>query len=53
MEFVVWVLKADGTAEPVTGPVSGERAEAITRHPSLSGSRVVVLPTWEGAPSLN
>jgi hypothetical protein len=54
MEFTVWVLKADGTAEPVgAGPVSAEQAESMTRHPSLSGSRVVVLPTWAGAPSLN
>jgi len=53
MEFIVWVLKADGTAEPVTGPVTAEQAESVTRHPSLTGSRVAVVPTWEGAPSLN
>ena len=53
MEFMVWAIKADGTAEVVAGPVDGERAESIGRHPSLAGRQVVMLPTWEGAPSLN
>lgn len=54
MRFTVWVLKADGTAEPVgAGPVDAEQAEAMQRHPSLAGATVVVLPEWEGAPSLN
>lgn len=50
MDFTVWALKGDGTAEVVAEGVDGERAESIARHPSLSGCRVAVLPTWAAGP---
>jgi hypothetical protein len=53
MEHTVWVITGRGIAEAVaTGKTEGE-AQSIARHPSLSGSRVVVVPSWAPAPALN
>ena len=53
MGFTVWIITGKGTAEAVAEGKSEAEALSIARHPSLSGSRVVVVPSWAPAPALN
>lgn len=53
MDYTVWIITGRGTAEAVAEGKSEADAQSIARHPSLSGSRVVVVPTWASTPVLN
>ena len=43
MLYQVAVLLPNGEFEILARNISAERAESIARHPSLSGSRVIVV----------
>ena len=50
MGYTVWIITGRGTAEAVAEGKGEAEARSIASHPSLSGSRVVVVPTWAPVP---
>jgi len=48
MRFDVAILHPDGAAEVVAKGLEADRADAYRRHPSMSGHRVIVVPSFQG-----